>query len=96
MYTRDEFARTIKLRGLPGRKAQIEAYLATHVKDEYDEDDLIDYSRCNPTEYLHCGKRLGKCADGQDWNSPSHQRNSGPDPIWYIGRIYDANERRYN
>jgi len=93
MYTQTEFARIIKRRGLPGRKAQIEAYLASHPKATYTEDDLIDYSRSNPTEYLHSGKRLGKCADGQDWNSPGNERNGGADPLWQINSIYRAMDR---
>ncbi len=83
----------IKLRGLPSKRDKIENYLVSHPKDTYDEDDLIDYAHSNPTEYIHFGKRLGKCADGQDWNSPGIKRNGGPDPLWEINRIYNAMDR---
>ena len=93
MYTPEEFARAIKLRGLPGRKALIEAYIKSHPKEKYDEDDLIDYAHSNPTEHLRSGKISGKCADGQDKFSPSNERNGGPDPLREINAIYRAMDK---
>ncbi len=93
MYTPEEFARAITLRGLPGRKVLIEAYIKSHPKELYDEDDLIDYAHSNPTEHLRRGRISGKCADGQDMFSPSNERNGGSDPLWEINAIYRAMDR---
>ncbi len=98
MYTKEQFAKSIKLRGLPGRKVLIEAYLADHPKDYYDEDDLIDYAHSNSSEHLRSRHFIGIGADGQDMSSPGKMDNSSPDPLWEINRNYremDRDEQRW-
>ncbi len=70
--TAEEFTRSVKLRGYPGKKKLIDSYLAAHPKDDYTEDDLIDYyyaSQSRPVRRYHIN---GLCADGQDKFSPSN------------------------
>lgn len=93
MYTKEQFTKAIRLRGLPGRKATIEAYLSDHPKDFYDEDDLIDYAHSNSTEHMRKRPAIGLGADGQDMSSPGKMDNSSPDPLWQINRIYREMDR---
>lgn len=72
--TAERFAQSIRLRGYPARKAQIEKYISEHPKDSYEEEDLIDYYYCSQHHVLRRYAINGLCADGQDKYSPSNMK----------------------
>lgn len=72
--TAEEFVRSIKLRGLPGRKTLINTYIAEHQKESYDEDDLIDYAHYAEPHYLRRYAIKGLCADGQNKYTASNMK----------------------
>lgn len=97
-YTPEQFVRSIKLRGYPGRKQDIQKYLEEHPKQYYSEEDLIDYY------YQHSGAHIGGrtrpnlCADGQDSHSPSAMKNSTPNVLNEINwqnRLNDKAEEEF-
>lgn len=81
MYTPEQFAKSVKLRGYPGTKQDIQMYLEEHPKPLYDEDDLMDYYHRNSQEHIGGRFRPNLCSDGQDRYSPSAMQNSTPNVL---------------